>query len=31
MKEELARRDVPVVAEIGEIVVDPDSRIKIEP
>ena len=31
LKEELARRDVPVVAEIGEIVADPDSRIKIEP
>ena len=30
LKEELARRDVPVVAEIGEIVVDPENRIRIE-
>jgi selenide,water dikinase len=30
LKEELARRNVLVVAEIGEIVTDPDSRISIE-
>lgn len=30
LKEELARRNVPVVAEIGEITDDPDSRIRIE-
>jgi selenide,water dikinase len=31
LKEELVRRKVPVFAEIGEIVNDPDSRISIEP
>jgi selenide,water dikinase len=31
LKEELAGRNVPVVAEIGEIIVDPDNRIVIKP
>ncbi len=30
LKEELALRKVPVVAEIGEIVEDSESRIRIE-
>lgn len=31
LKNELAKRNVPVVAEVGEIVNDPDSVIRIEP
>jgi selenide,water dikinase len=31
LKEELARQQAPVIADIGEIVEDPDSRISIEP
>ncbi|MBI1921027.1 MAG: selenide, water dikinase SelD [Geobacter sp.] len=31
MNEELGRRNVPIAAEIGEIVEDPENRIRIEP
>lgn len=31
LKEELARKQAPVIADIGEIIEDPDCRISIEP